>query len=327
MNDAADKPAHVLSGRVVARGAAIILPILAIAALLLWTDSSRAEAQGASLSVSLATWKTATGTIELCINLRDAAVGETRQCPERRQLTFVRAPEFRWLRSRSIAIAPEVELWARARRVGLRLDIGLGVSIEGTRRGIRARSWTLHWPSTPSDRWQETTEIALQLPVAPHPALWGTPAGIAEGTKRLQVGEAAPEFRLPKLGGPDDELVSLSSARSGGERLTLIVFWASWAPLVSETLSVLANLPDREDDIFVIGVNVYEFAEGDGEAFAQRFGADLLHLSDRDGSVAQHYRVDGVPELFVLDSEGVYRGVIRGAAPLAEILAAIYGVE
>ena len=55
--------------------------------------------------------------------------------------------------------------------------------------------------------------------------------------------------------------------------------------------------------------------------------AGLLHLSDVDGSVARHYRVDGLPELFLLDSRGVYRGVIRGAAPLAEILAAIRAIE
>ena len=316
-----------MSRSVAARVVAVLAPMVAVAALLLFAQSSSANAQGASLSVSLATWKTDTGVVELCIDLRDAVVGDSRQCPERRQLAFFRAQESRWLRSRSIPIAPEVELWVRARRVGLRLDIGLGVSVEGVRRGIRARSWALHWPSTPTGQWQQTTEIPLQLPVAPHSELWGTPAGIAEGAKRLQVGRAAPEFRLPELGGADDTLVSLTSTRAGDERLTLIVFWASWAPHVGETLSVLGDLAEREDDILVIGINVYESNEAAAENFTKRYGADLLHLSDFDGTVAQHYRVDGVPELFVLDSEGVYRGVIRGAAPLTDILSAIYAVD
>ncbi|MYA02643.1 MAG: TlpA family protein disulfide reductase [Chloroflexi bacterium] len=312
---------------ILARALAVSAPILAVAALLLFAGSSRADAQDASLSVSLATWKSADGTIELCIGLRDAAVGETRQCPDRRLLTFARAPEFRWLRSRSIDVAPEVELWIRARRVGQRLDLGLGVSIEGVRRGLRARSWSLDWPATPVDQWRETSEISLQLPVAPYPDLWDTPAGIVPGAKRLQMDTVAPEFRLPRLGADDDVLVSLSSTRSADVRLTLIVFWASWAPLVGETLTVLSNLAERQGDILVIGVNVYEVGEGAGQKFAQRFAAGLLHLSDVDGSVAQHYRVDGLPELFLLDSRGIYRGIIRGAAPLAEILAAIRAIE
>ena len=233
-----------MSRSILARALAVSAPILALAALLLFAGSSRADAQDASLSVSLATWKSADGTIELCIGLRDAAVGETRQCPERRLLTFARAPEFRWLRSRSIDVAPEVELWIRARRVGQRLDLGLGVSIEGVRRGLRARSWSLDWPATPVDQWRETSEISLQLPVAPYPDLWDTPAGIVPGAKRLQMDTVAPEFRLPRLGADDDVLVSLSSTRSADVRLTLIVFWASWAPLVGETLTVLSNSPN-----------------------------------------------------------------------------------
>ena len=316
-----------MSRIVLARALAVLAPLLAVAALFLFAGSSQADAQDASLSVSLATWKSAAGTIELCIDLRDATVGETRQCPQRRLLTFARTQENRWLRSRSIAVAPEVELWVRARRVGQRLDLGLGVSIEGARRGLRARAWSLDWLATPVDRWQETSTISLQLPAAPHPELWDAPAGIAVGARRLQMDTAAPEFRLPELGGDDDTLVALSSTRSADHRITVIVFWASWAPLVGETLTVLSNLAEREDDVLVLGVNVYEVREGAGQMFAQQYAANLLHLSDVDGSVAHHYRVDGLPELFLLDARGVYRGVVRGAAPMAEILAAIRGIE
>lgn len=309
------------------RAAAILSLLGAVAALALVLTSSSVDAQSSRLSVGIATWTSADGVIELCANLRDASVGLARQCPERRRLTVERAAENRWLRSRSAYIAPEVAIWVRARRVGDRLDLGLGLSIEGVARGVRARSWSLHWPTAPIDQWQQTSFVSIELPVAPHPELWDSPAGIAPGAPRLEVGRPAPEFRLPRLGGPDDDLVSLSAARSGSERLTLIVFWSSWAPFVGETLSVLGDLEDRAGDILVVGVNVYEVDDGAGEAFIRNRGVGLLHLVDADGSVAQHYRVDGLPELFVLDSDGVYRGVIRGAAPLTEILSAIYGVE
>lgn len=309
------------------RAAAVLSLLGAVAALALVLSSSSVDAQSSRLSVGIATWTSADGVVELCANLRDVSVGLARQCPERRRLTVERAAENRWLRSRSAYIAPEVAIWVRARRVGDRLDLGLGLSIEGVARGVRARSWSLHWPTAPMDQWQQTSFVSIELPVAPHPELWDSPAGIAPGASRLEVGRPAPEFRLPRLGGADDDLISLSAARSGSERLTLIVFWSSWAPFVGETLSVLGDLEDRAGDILVVGVNVYEVDDGAGEAFIRNRGVGLLHLVDADGSVAQHYRVDGLPELFVLDSDGVYRGVIRGAAPLTEILSAIYGVE
>lgn len=315
------------SANLAVRLAAIMALVGVVGMLVPLVSSPTADAQEASLSARVSAWKSADGVVELCVDLRDAVVGETRQCPQSRLLTFARAPESRWLRSRTIAIAPETSLWVRARRVGGRLDVGLGLSVEGEARGIRARSWALDWETTPIEQWQRTSAVRFDLPVAPHPELWQTGAGIVAGARRLEVGQQAPEFRLPVLGAEDDSPVSLSTVRADRAPLTLLVFWASWAPFVGETLSVLGDLAESEDQVVVIGINVYEVADGAGEAFTQNYGTELLHLVDADGSVARHYRVDGVPELFVIDSEGIYRGVIRGAAPLTEILSAIYGIE
>jgi len=97
-------------------------------------------AQSASLTARIATWKTADGTIELCIDLRDAAVGETRQCPQHRRLTFAQTPENRRLRSGSLHTAPEVAPRVRARRVGHQLAFSPGVPHDGPARCIRRRS-------------------------------------------------------------------------------------------------------------------------------------------------------------------------------------------
>ncbi len=315
------------SATVAARVAGVLVLIAAAATLALFQSNTDAEAQEFSLDASVATWMSSDGVLELCFDLRDAIAGETRQCPDRRMLRVERAPENRWLRTSTVHIGPETGVWIRVRRVGERLDLGLALTIEGRARGIRRTSWFLDWASTPTDQWQQTSTVPLQLPAAPHPELWQSEAGIAVGARRLEVGKAAPEFLLPRLGSTTDELTSLSDARAGAKQLTLIVFWSSWAPLVGETLSVLGDLAVSEPDVRVIGINVYEVNDEAGEAFIQNFGTGLLHLDDADGSVAQHYRVDGVPELFVLDSEGVYRGVIRGAAPLTEILSALYGVD
>ena len=309
------------------RAASILSLAAVVAAIALLGLSATASAQRHSVLANVTTLKSDSGLLELCLELRDASAGETRQCPQRRKLRFERAPEHQWLRSSSIDVAPEVSIWIRARRLGGVLQLGLGVSIEGEARGARASSWTLTWESAMIDEWERTSSITLRLPVAPHPELWPLAAGMVAGAHRLEVGKAAPQFSLPVLGDDSRELVTLSRARAGGAQLTLIVFWASWAPFVGETLSVLGDLAAREEDVLVIGINVYEVSPGEGESFIRNYGSELLHLVDTAGTVAQHYRVDGVPELFVIDADGVYRGVIRGAAPLTEILLAIYGVE
>ena len=309
------------------RPMAILTLAAVVGALALLISGSTADAQHSSLLANVTTLKSENGIVELCLELRDRTAGETRQCPERRRLRFERAPEGRWLRSSSLNIAPEVAVWLRARRLGGTLELGLGVSVEGVARGLRASSWVLDWNAAAIDAWQRTTSVTLSLPVTPHAELWPLEAGMVAGAPRLEVGKPAPQFNLPVLGDSENTLLSLSQARAGGEQLTLIAFWASWAPFVGETLSVLGDLAARTDNVLVIGINVYEIEDGAAESFITNYGSGLLHLVDTAGNVAQHYRVDGVPELFVIDSDGVYRGVIRGAAPLTEILSAIYGVE
>lgn len=303
----------------------LLLALAAIFGALTSTDS--AAAQSSTLRVNMAIRVSAEGHAELCVDLSDARAGQTRQCPDRRRFTFARAPEGRWLRSAALHIAPEVSIYARARRSGDLLDFGLGVTIEGETRGLRSQTWQLEWDAIQPNRWVTSSTLPLRLPVSPHPELWPAQSGVVAGAHRLEVGKPAPEFLLPVLGGPSDTVVSLSRARSGDEQLTLIVFWSSWAPFVGETLNVLSDLAARQGDILVIGVNVYEVDAGAGAAFASNYGADLLHLVDMSGQVAQHYRVDGVPELFVIDEHGIYRGVIRGAAPLTQILSALTTVE
>ena len=316
-----------LGTRPCSRWTAILVLAVVLGPVAAFASMSTADGQESSLRANIAAWRSEDGVLEFCVDFRDNVAGETRQCPDLRRLTLSRAPQNRWLRSRAIDVAPEVSVWVRIRRVGNQLDLGLGVSNEGRARGLRASSWMLHLETLPTARWVQTSTVTLRLPAAPHPELWPPVLGIVAGAARLEMGKVAPQFKLPVLNSEDDAVLSLSDIRTGDEKLTLIVFWASWAPFVGETLAVLGDLAAREDKVLVLGINVYEVSDGAAEEFVENYGTDLLHLVDTDGSVAQHYRVDGVPELFVIDSDGIYRGVIRGAAPLTEILSAIYGVE
>ncbi len=307
----------------------VLLAISAAACLLTaaFVLPSSASAQDASLRVSVAAWKMDTGVFELCFDLHDTATGTTRLCPDLRVLNVAAATEHRWFRSRGLDIAPEVSVWVRARRVGERLDFGLGVREDGRSRGVRARSWSVDWQQQAVNRWLRTSSVALTLQASPYPRLWVTEAGLVNGAQRLEVDQLAPEFVLPRLGRDPESLISLSEAREGSEPFTLLMFWSSWAPYAVETLTELQEIAAQSAEVRAVTVNVYEVGDGAAEQFVREHGLRMLHLVDEDGAVARHYRVDGVPELYVIDWRGVYRGVIRGAAPLQAILASDYGVE
>lgn len=302
--------------------AAIGLGLLGVALL-----RAPAHAQEPSLRASIATWKTADGIVELCIDLHEEARGSTRICPDLRELNVAAVSERRWFRSRAVEIASGASLWVRARRIGDRLDFGLGVRSDGRSRGLRAATWSFDWRQRPTNRWQRSSSIVLPLSVTPYSRLFATSAGMLSDAPQLELGQPAPEFTLPVLGGEPDTLISLFDARSSGARHTLLVFWASWAPHADETLAMLSELASESANVRVIAINVYEPDRRAALRSARDHGARILHLFDETGSVARHYRVDGLPEIYVLDRWGVYLFAIRGPAPLFHMLSSIMRSE
>ena len=288
---------------------------------------SAADAQDPTLRASVATWKSADGIIELCIDLQDEARGDTRICPDLRTLDVAAVSERRWFRSRAVEIAPGASIWVRARRIGDRLDFGLGIRSDGRLRGLRAASWSFDWRQRLPSHWRGSSSIALPLSVTPYSRLFATSAGMLSDAPPLELGQPAPEFVLPLLGGDPDTLISLFEARSGGARHTVLVFWASWAPHADETLAMLNELGSASANLRVVAVNVYESSQRAAQRSARDHGAGFVHLIDETAAVAQHYRVDGLPELYVLDRWGVYQFAIRGPAPLVEMLSSIVNPE
>ncbi len=280
------------------------------------------DAQNFALSARVAVWKSSDNKADLCIDLRSANTRDARQCPERRVLSFDRAPEGRWLRSRTLHIGPEMSLWVRARKNDGSVELGIGVSLEGENRNVRGASWSLDWQEITLERWTQTAPLRLDLPAQPHPELWSAVPGPSYDASRLELGQRAPDFQLPELGRNNSSLLTLSTARRGHE-ITLLVFWSSWAPLVEDTWSLIDGVASADPGVSAIGINVYELASADAETLASSFAPALLHLVDADGSVARHYRVDGLPEIIVLDAQGAFRSAIRGAAPISIVRQAI----
>ncbi len=116
------------------------------------------------------------------------------------------------------------------------------------------------------------------------------------------IGRAAPAFTLPRL---DDPGLSMPLADLKGRVLVINVF-ASWCtPCLAEHPFVTELA--RSTQAQVVGLN-YKDKPQDAHAWLARHGNPYAQvLVDRDGRVGLDYGVYGVPETFVIDTEGVIR--------------------
>ena len=117
----------------------------------------------------------------------------------------------------------------------------------------------------------------------------------------LRVGETAPDFALPLLGGGE---VALDSLRG---KVLFVNFWATWCtPCRMEAPSLQRLYATLKGDGFeVLGITIDK--ADDGEAL-QRFKSDFslgfpIPL-DPTKRVYDAYRVGGVPETYLVDGDG-----------------------
>jgi cytochrome c biogenesis protein CcmG, thiol:disulfide interchange protein DsbE len=114
--------------------------------------------------------------------------------------------------------------------------------------------------------------------------------------------------RLPALSGGTSS--SLASLRG---KVVVLNFWASWclpcqveAPLLERSQPLLASHNGT-----VLGVT-YRDASPDSLSFSRRYHVTYPDLRDVDGSFAQAYGTDRLPESFLLDRSGHIREIHRG---------------
>ena len=149
-------------------------------------------------------------------------------------------------------------------------------------------------------------------------------AGIIDGAPgaRARTNSAAPNFLLP---GYDKQAVRLDDYQG---KTVFINFWASWCgPCAEEMPDIVRIAKNFPDDVVVIAVNRGE-SKGTAQKWTQALNLpeDLPNFKwvlDTRESVVREYRVEGMPQSFFIDGEGIMRSEVRQGLRYDDMLTSI----
>jgi thiol-disulfide isomerase/thioredoxin len=122
------------------------------------------------------------------------------------------------------------------------------------------------------------------------------------------IGEPAPDLRLPMVGGAETDLGAFRG------QVVVLNFWATWCEPCKAEMPVFerAQQQYRDKGLTVLGVN---FQERDDQisAFLQEVGVTFPSLADRTGEATRNWRATALPTTFLVDRQGIIRDVRVGA--------------
>ena len=144
----------------------------------------------------------------------------------------------------------------------------------------------------------------------------------ASASTGVKVGQEAPNFTLKNLAGKP---VSLEDFR--GEKVVVLDFWASWCRPCLRAIPELNRIQkdyDEKDVLQVLGINIREKPTA-VLSVKKKYMVKYPILLDLNGSVAKEHQVRGIPNLILVDKDGVVQYNGHEPARLKEVLRRLAG--
>jgi peroxiredoxin len=115
-------------------------------------------------------------------------------------------------------------------------------------------------------------------------------------------GALAPDFRLPPLD-PATTSGRLSTYRP---HLVLLTFWATWCKPCKQELPAIQTLATKYYDqgLRIVAVSIDHEGALATAPFAHMLGLSFPILHDRENEVAHQYRVQAIPQHFLIGRDG-----------------------
>ncbi|GAB4073812.1 redoxin domain-containing protein [Barrientosiimonas marina] len=138
----------------------------------------------------------------------------------------------------------------------------------------------------------------------------GETAGDESDEGGLSKGDLAPDFELKTLKG---DAVRLSDYQ--GERV-IVNFWASWCAPCRDEIPDLQKLYDNKD-VEILAVNLTRSEESQEKVrdFVDNYEMSFPKPMDKDGDVAEKYKVRAYPTSYMINSDGRIQFKVRGPMP------------
>jgi cytochrome c-type biogenesis protein CcmF len=171
------------------------------------------------------------------------------------------------------------------------------------------------WPSSRrQSAWSVVGPVlGLLLLVGAGWAMWGT-GNCAAATGRPLPGQPAPDFTLDLL---DGSTLALSELRG---QVAVVNFWATWCPPCEDEMPDLQAVWEeyQADGVVFVGI-AYEDEEVAVREMISRFGITYPQGLDVGALISTAYGITGVPETFLVDSQGRVAGLHVGPVSAEEL--------
>ncbi|MCB2184641.1 MAG: TlpA family protein disulfide reductase [Desulfobulbaceae bacterium] len=127
---------------------------------------------------------------------------------------------------------------------------------------------------------------------------------------KAEVGKPAPNFTLTDIDGKQWQLSSLRG------KVVFINFWATWCPPCQEEIPSMQALYEGMADAPFQMLSILNNDRPDyARMLADKIGFTFPILMDPESTAAAQYGLTGVPETFIIDTQGVLREKFIGPRP------------